>query len=566
MRRLIPICLFAIYCIVGILVLIGQVVVEPIALKNIIAQLECNGGGCARRITAFIIVFVLCAVLQNLGKALTSIIQQLITAWQIRTWSNILYQKLMSAVEMSSEPEMLVKRVMRDVETVASFKTRVLMELPIQSLGLVATIATMLCGTLSTFGFDGLAMQKGNVPLTLVVIALLPLQFIFMLFNQRTMAFEQKQADAQEKECFIATEALRGISDVRLNNGFHFISDRIRDCLSVAFKARFCYGAFVAGVRCVTNTTWALSQSAILAASAWLIYVDVFSFSDYVAFSAVAGVFNLFAMGIIELGIENQKTAQPRLRLKAMAIIKSVDDEGKPFPVLCRSLSLDNVSSGDILHEISVNIRKGEHVVITGPSGCGKTTLLNVIVRQRKCSSGHVWFNDVDVENLSAVCFVDKIAFVPQRPFLFDASVRENILMGLRNVDEETLISVVKAVGLEEYLSGLDQDISVALGRVVSAGAMNISGGQIARIALARALIRNPDILLLDETTAALDDQSECQICTMLHKRMSGRTIISVSHRKRFIETFPRIMVMREGRIMEDKINGNLMVNGGAIS
>ena len=241
MRSFATICLFLSYFTVGILVLLGQVLVEPIALKNVIAQLEKGQGGRANLIVVFICVFVFCAVLQNVGKALTAIIQKFMTAREVQERSGTLYGRVVMATKTAQyeqEPEMLVKRIMRDVETVASLAMRVKMELPLLIVGLLAAVIVMLRGTYWIPDLGMGAAQKGNVVLTFVVIAIFPLQFTYMLFNRRMMVLEQRQADTQENECFVATEIFRGVSDIRLCKGFNFALERVASCLSAAKKAR----------------------------------------------------------------------------------------------------------------------------------------------------------------------------------------------------------------------------------------------------------------------------------------------------------------------------------------
>lgn len=555
-RRFPLFCLLTGYALVSTLVLTGQVLIEPSILKNVIAQIEHNGGD-FRRIAILILVYVFCGFFQHIGKSIVSIIQQFITACRIKTLSFKLYEKILinrDTAAYGSEPEMLVKRIMRDVETVISLRTRLIMELPLLLFGLVITIIIMKNGAFDFFAGMGLVMQKGNSILTLIVILTLPLQLFFMFFNRHVMTKEQKQAEAQEKECFIATEAIRGRTEAWLNNGFSFVLNRIYNCLLKSLKSRFQFSVLSICVRGVNNIMWSISQSLVLIISAWLICNDIFTFSDYVAFSAVAGVFNYFAMCIIEIGLENQKAKQPIWRLNEILKIWNVSNEQKmSLTSNCLKLELINACHCNILYNISASFKKGEHVVVVGPSGCGKSTLLNLILNVKECTSGVVLFNDINVKKICMSDYIHRVALVAQSPFIFDASIRDNILLGL-NVDTEELLRVVNDVGLTDFLLSIDSNILKALDRGVSSGGVNISGGQIARIALARALIRDPDVLLLDETTGSLDEESESYICNMLSKRMSGKTIISVSHREKFISKFSRQIKMNEGRIVEDVI------------
>jgi len=183
--------------------------------------------------------------------------------------------------------------------------------------------------------------------------------------------------------------------------------------------------------------------------------------------------------------------------------------------------------SRKVLQEINLHIRKGEKVGITGPSGCGKSTLIRLLCKFSSVQSGNLYLAGKRIEELSELALYPHIALVCQQPFLFSGTIRENVSDGRADASECEIEEVLKRVQLWEYVSALPEGMDMEIGE----GGQKLSGGQAQRLSIARALIKNAEIVLLDEPTAALDQETEEGIKVALAELLKGRTAVIVTHR-----------------------------------
>ena len=200
-----------------------------------------------------------------------------------------------------------------------------------------------------------------------------------------------------------------------------------------------------------------------------------------------------------------------------------------------------------ILNNITLHIQKGETVAFVGPSGSGKTTILNLLIGFLKPSSGKIYIDGEDLLELDMRSFREHIAVVSQQSILFTGTLRENITYGLENVSEEALEQAICGANLEELVESLPNGLDT---KIQEHGG-NLSGGQKQRISIARAFIRNPDILILDEATSALDSISEKKIQDSIERLVKGRTTLVVAHRFSTIRNADKIAVIGHGEIEE---------------
>ncbi|MCK4580406.1 MAG: ABC transporter ATP-binding protein, partial [Dehalococcoidia bacterium] len=198
-----------------------------------------------------------------------------------------------------------------------------------------------------------------------------------------------------------------------------------------------------------------------------------------------------------------------------------------------------------VLDGVSLIIREGEKVMICGRSGEGKSTVLKMLPGLLDADSGEVRAGGVPANKADSADLRALVGFVPQDPYLFETTLRENLTYG-RTIPEAELERVIQLVQLEEFVQTLPDGLDTRLG---TDGA-TVSGGEKARIALARAILRQPEILILDEATASLDSETEERIYQYLLKRPS--TVVGVTHRLSTLKLFPRIVVLKNSRVVLD--------------
>lgn len=220
-------------------------------------------------------------------------------------------------------------------------------------------------------------------------------------------------------------------------------------------------------------------------------------------------------------------------------------------------------SSGEmVLHDISFEVRPGEVVAIAGPSGAGKTTLANLIPRLYDVTSGSVRVEGYDVRDWDLASLRSHIGIVPQEVLLFTGTVRENIAYGQPEASDEEVEWAARMAYAHEFIVRLPQGYQTWVGE---RGA-KLSRGQCQRIAIARALLRNPRILILDEATSALDSESEALVQKALERLMEGRTTLIIAHRLSSIRHAHRILILDQGRIVEEGSHEELLGQGGLYS
>jgi ATP-binding cassette subfamily B protein len=214
---------------------------------------------------------------------------------------------------------------------------------------------------------------------------------------------------------------------------------------------------------------------------------------------------------------------------------------------------------GAAVREISLNVNPGECIALVGPSGGGKSTLMQLLIGFRRPQKGQILFDGQDMETLDMRTARRFMSVVPQETVLFSGSIRENILYGLRDISDEQLRNTLAAANLTEMVNSLPKGMETRIGED---GAM-LSGGQRQRIAIARALIRDPRILVLDEATSALDVVSEKKVQEAIDNAVQNRTTFIVAHRLSTIRQADRIVVMKEGQMVEVGSYDELMAQRG---
>jgi ATP-binding cassette subfamily B protein len=212
-----------------------------------------------------------------------------------------------------------------------------------------------------------------------------------------------------------------------------------------------------------------------------------------------------------------------------------------------------------ILKNVSFRIEPGQLVGIVGKSGCGKTTLVNLICRFYDVQQGQVFVDGVDVREISQDDLHGQVALVLQEPFLFRASIRDNVAYGLPDAGPMAVIQAARAANAHEFISRMPAGYDTKLGE---RGA-GLSGGERQRVTIARALIRDPRILILDEATSSVDTESEQQIQRALADFGRGRTTIVIAHRLSTLKNADFILVMDEGRIVESGTHEELLLKEG---
>ena len=231
---------------------------------------------------------------------------------------------------------------------------------------------------------------------------------------------------------------------------------------------------------------------------------------------------------------------------------ESSRERGVELPRLARSLRVSGLSFGYdsdrlTLKELDFEVAAGTSVAIVGPSGSGKSTLLKLLLRFHEPNAGQMTWDGVDVGTASEASFRRQTSMVAQDNLLFDASVAENIRLGSPTATQQDVVSAAQAAEIHSWITEQPAGYETPVGEL----GQSLSGGQRQRVAIARAIIRDPALLLLDEATSALDPAAERAVCNTLEKVTQGRTVISATHRLNTISGYEKILVMQDGKLVQ---------------
>lgn len=255
--------------------------------------------------------------------------------------------------------------------------------------------------------------------------------------------------------------------------------------------------------------------------------------------------------------------------MELLAATPSIQTPGQPRPLPARTraqIGFENLSFSypsrpqvKALSEINLQVNEGETLALVGPSGAGKTTLFQLLLRFYEADAGRIVFNGEDLRQLDPIGLREQIGIVAQDPVIFSANAMENIRFGRAAASDEEVMDASRTALADAFIRQLPQAYNTFLGE----RGTRLSGGQKQRIAIARAILRDPPLLLLDEATSALDAESEALVQAGLEAAMKGRTTIIIAHRLSTVQRADRVVVLEQGRIVEDGAPTELIMQGG---
>jgi ATP-binding cassette, subfamily B, bacterial len=211
------------------------------------------------------------------------------------------------------------------------------------------------------------------------------------------------------------------------------------------------------------------------------------------------------------------------------------------------------------LHGVTLDALPGQTIALVGSTGAGKTTVLSLLARFYEATSGTITIDGIPIANLAKPSLREKLAYVTQEPFLFNGTVRENLLLSKRDATDAELWSALTAAHAETFVRTLPQQLDTNVGE----RGVKLSGGEKQRLSIARALLRNSPILLLDEATASVDSETEHQIQDALDRLMENRTAFVIAHRLSTIQNADRIYVLELGQVIEQGTHAELLAREG---
>lgn len=248
---------------------------------------------------------------------------------------------------------------------------------------------------------------------------------------------------------------------------------------------------------------------------------------------------------------------------RILDLMKEAEMSGDKEPNKNTDIAFKNVSFGygekEVLHNVSLSMKQGTLTALVGPSGSGKSTIMKLCARFYDPTRGTVTFGGIDESKIDPEKLMNKISMVFQDVYLFQDTIGNNILFGKQNATKEEVIVAAKKACCHDFIMQLPKGYDTMIGE----GGCTLSGGEKQRISIARAMLKNAPVVLLDEATASLDPENEVEVQKAIGELISGRTVIVIAHRLKTIKDADNIIVLEDGRIAEQGTHDKLLQNKG---
>jgi len=450
----------------------------------------------------------------------------------------------------------LVSTITSDVATIQDFASSSTLDIVIDLLTIVFMVGLMLW-----MDWD----------FTLIAVAFAPVLLIF-IFHFKTAVKEATRA-VRKRQSDVLSIVQHGLGSIRVTKAFG------RQDIEVAHLEAASHATVVAALRArkikslmspVVNIVVAICTAIVLWKGTSLIVAGAMTAG---ALTVYLAYLKKFFKPVKDLASMTSTVAQTTVALERIQAILSADDvieerAGAIDPGRVRgAISFDRISFGydkdsPVLHEVSFDIKPGQVVGIVGPTGSGKSTVLSLLPRFYDPALGRVMIDGVDISDYRIAALRSQIGFVLQDTLLLQGTIRENIAYGRPEATEEEVVAAARIANADEFISRMPLGYDTMVGERGD----TLSGGQRQCIAIARAVIRNSPILVLDEPTAALDAESEHLVIEALRRLMKGRTVIMIAHRLGTLIDADKIVVLRDGVVAEEGTHAALIARGGVFA
>jgi ATP-binding cassette subfamily B protein len=428
------------------------------------------------------------------------------------------------------------------------------------------TLAAVVDGTLVVFLM--IVLWLYDLPLALTATAFLPLLLGGIVLHHP--AARRRSRAAMESAAAFSAHMVENVSGVETVKAFGAERPRCEEGEArLVHLVQDLFGLETLGIRMgvLASFVTALAGIVILWYGGHRVINGALTIGQLLFFSTLLGYLlgPLERLASVNLKIQDALVAADRLYQVMDLEIEELGAGTKvKFQRVRRSIRLRKVSfrygcRGNVLKQVSMRFPAGKVVAIVGESGSGKSTLLKLLQGFHHPTEGSVLIDRVDLRDYDLASLRECIGLVAQEPFLFSGSVRENIALGRPEATPEAVQKAARAAGLSEFIASLRDRFDTPLGE---RGA-NLSGGQRQRLAIARALLKKPEILIFDEATSHLDSATEQAIQKNLKTALAGKTVILVAHRLSTIKDADLIYVLRRGRVVERGTHHELMLQGG---
>ncbi len=425
------------------------------------------------------------------------------------------------------------------------------------------TLIEVIREPISILALLGVALYR-DWQLTLVIFALAP---IFILVLKRFgKTVKSKNMEVQNELASIThatTEIITGNKVIRSFNLQKYVNTRFYNSMKRYLKAKSKAIFIEENSSPMIELIGALGFAVVILIAHQRITHGNLTTGDFISFiSAMALIMDpIRKFSNAQVNLSRSQAAGQRI-WNILSLENEVNLGRKKIDRFSNALEIKNLhfsyDQNPVLKNINLTIKKGEKVGLVGLSGSGKSTLLNILLRFTDYKEGEILIDNVNIKEIDVYNYRHQFSYVGQNVFLFNDSVKENLSLGKKISDEEINEALIKTTSLD-FVSQMNKGIESHIGDSGS----KLSGGQAQRLTLARALIQKSPILLLDEATSALDNESEKTIQQTLSEISKETTVIAIAHRLSSLYSFDRLVVMKEGQIIEMGTHQELLQKNG---
>ena len=445
--------------------------------------------------------------------------------------------------------------------------SRIITDIDQFSDGLLLGFTQLFTG-IATIGGTILFMLSINPWITLVVVVLSPLSFVVADFiSKKSFAMFRKQSEARGELTGFTNEMLGGIKVVqafnhqeRASQQFDEINQRLSEySLKATFfssitnpATRFMYSAIYAGVAIAGGFVTIAGNITVGQLSSFLSYTNQYT----KPFNDITSVLTEFQNSIASAARVFELLDEPTAPAEPADAVTLENPAGR---VRLEHVDFSYTPEAPLIQDLNLSVVPGQRVAIVGPTGCGKTTLINLLMRFYDVQGGSIQVDGHDIREITRKSLRTSYGMVLQETWLRSASIRDNIAYGRPDATEEEIVDAAKKAHAHSFITRMPEGYDT----VIAEGGGNLSQGQKQLLCIARIMLCHPPLLILDEATSSIDTMTELRIQRAFETLMRGRTSFIVAHRLSTIQNADQILVMNQGRIIEQGTHAELLAKGG---
>lgn len=547
------------YLIIGMLAIIGLTacqLIAPMIVRELTALIQNNDPGLGEKALRFALILAGLYLLQAVCTFLRSYITHF-AAWKfvsdmrVRVYTHM--QKLSLRYYHDKQTGQLMSRASNDVSLLELLIAHATPDLIVNVLILVGVAAIMF-----------------SINSTLALLSLVTVPFIIIAITKFAKKVQPQFKTSQQRLAeFNATlhDNLSGIKEIQVFNQHDREETRIRDSsgahVNQVLRALKLSAIYHPSVEFFNHIGMVL----VIGVGGYLASMNRVPLPDIIAFILLL---NMFYQPISTLGRINEDLQNAMAGASRVFEVLDTEPDVKDKPdavdvgrlsgkIQIQDVSFQYVPGHDVLRNINLEINPGEMIAVVGPTGVGKTTLISLLARFYDPDSGRILYDGKDARDITLASLRDNISIVLQDVFLFNGTVADNIAYGMKNATFDEIVEAAKIAHAHEFIQELENGYDTVIGE----RGIKLSGGQKQRLSIARAVLRNTPILILDEATASVDMETEKLIHEAIDRVIENRTTIVIAHRLSSIRKADKIVVLNEGVIAEFGTHDELMRQEG---